>query len=294
VKVLVTGGAGFIGRFVVRRLHERDHEVVVVDKRDVEGVDVVGDLVDPVVRHRAVTEDLDAVVHLAAETSVLGSMKMPALVHRTNVEATAGLLELARERGVGAFVLASTNAVVGPHDGAMDESASLTPLTPYGATKAAGEMLLSGYSGSFGLRTPCLRLGNVYGAGMVEKDSFVPRLMRAAASGGGVEVYGDGEQVRDLVYVADVANAFVMAAEEWPSGPVIVGSGASVNVLGMVDAARQATGAPIPVTHVDAKPGEMRAVVLDTTLATSRGWAPSTSLAEGMRNAWADFAPAVH
>ena len=154
-------------------------------------------------------------------------------------------------------------------------------------------MLLSGYSGSFGLRTPCLRLGNVYGSGMVEKDSFVPRLMRAAASGGGVEVYGDGLQIRDLVHVEDVAAAFVTAAEEWPSGPVIIGSGSSVTVLDMVDAARQATGAPIPVTHVDPKAGEVRAVVLDTTLATSRGWAPTTSLAEGMLNAWADFAPAV-
>jgi UDP-glucose 4-epimerase len=214
-------------------------------------------------------------------------------VHRTNVEATAGLLELAREKGVGAFVLASTNAAVGPHEGTMTEDAPLTPLTPYGATKAAGEMLLSGYSGSYGMRTPCLRLGNVYGAGMVAKDSFVPRMMRAAASGEGVEVYGDGLQIRDLVHVVDVARAFTLAAESWPSGPVIVGSGSSVDVLGMLDAARQATGARIPATHVDAKPGEMRAVVLDTSLAHSRGWEPLTSLADGMRDAWADFAPAV-
>jgi UDP-glucose 4-epimerase len=143
------------------------------------------------------------------------------------------------------------------------------------------------------MRTPCLRLGNVYGAGMVAKDSFVPRLMRAAASGGGVEVYGDGEQVRDLVFVDDVATAFAMAAEDWASGPVIVGSGGSVNVLAMVEAARQATGAAIPVTHVDPKVGEMRAVLLDNALARSRGWEPTTPLAEGMLHAWADFAPAA-
>jgi UDP-glucose 4-epimerase len=189
------------------------------------------------------------------------------------------------------FVLASTNAVVGHHEGTMTEAAVLGPLTPYGATKAAAEMLVSGYAGAYGLRTPRLRLGNVYGPGMVEKDSLVPRLMRAAAQDEGIEIYGDGLQCRDLVHVADVARAFVMAADGWPSGPVIVGSGISVTVLDVVEAAREATGCAIPASHLDAKPGEMRAVVLDTSLARSRGWLPTESLVEGLRDAWADFAP---
>jgi UDP-glucose 4-epimerase len=128
---------------------------------------------------------------------------------------------------------------------------------------------------------------------MHHKDSFVPRLMRAAADGEGVSVYGDGLQRRDLVHVADVARAFAGAVVDWPSGPVIIGSGTSVTVLDLIAAAREATGCPIPATHVAAKPGEMPAVVVDTAAARGRGFEQRTSLVEGLRTAWADFAPSV-
>jgi UDP-glucose 4-epimerase len=291
--VLVTGGSGFVGRHVVRTLIADGHRVVVADRQEHPDVPtVVGDLSDPGVRDRAVTDEVEAVVHLAAETSVLGSVQRPAAVHRVNVEATAALLELARERGVEAFVLASTNAVVGAYDGTFTEEVPLRPLTPYGATKAAGEMLVSGYAGAYGLRAPVLRLTNVYGPGMKDKDSFVPRMLRAAGRDGGVQVYGDGLQRRDLVHVDDVARAFALAVAGWPSGPTIVGSGTSVTVLDLLEAARAATGRAIPAEHVPAKEGEMPAVVVDVSRARSLGWAPTVSLAEGMATAWADLVPA--
>ena len=290
-RVLVTGGSGFIGRHVVRELCARGHEVRVADRlAHPDGVEtIVGELNDPKVVARAVSRGTDALVHLAAETSVLGSVRRPALVHDTNVTVTASLLEAAREQGVGRFVLASTNAVVGEHEGALTEDVPLRPLTPYGATKAAGEMLASGYAGSYALVAPALRFTNVYGPGMLAKDSFVARLMRAAADGSVIQVYGDGLQRRDLVHVSDVVRSVLLALEEWPSGPVIVGSGVSHTVLDMVEAARAATGAPIPVEHVDPKPGEMRAVEVDTALARSRGFAPQIALEEGMAGVWPDF-----
>lgn len=296
LRVLVTGGSGFIGRHVVAALRADGHAVTVVDRMpfDDPGVhEVTGELEDSALRHQAVAAGTDAVVHLAAETSVLGSVHRPAHVHRVNVDVTAALLELCRERDVPAFVLASTNAVVGSFDGTMTEQVPLAPLTPYGATKAAAEMLLSGYAGAYGMRTPSLRLTNVYGSGMHHKDSFVPRLMRAAAESGGVQVYGDGTQRRDLVHVGDVARAFASAVVAWPSGPVIVGSGSSRTVLELVDAAREATGRPIGTEHVPAKPGEMPAVVVDVSRAAARGWRPEVSLVDGLRSAWADFAPSV-
>lgn len=293
LRVLVTGGSGFIGRHVVARLCRAGHLVTVADlDRFPDGSvpTVVGDLCDPWVRQDAVTPGVGAIVHLAAATSVLGSIERPAEVHRTNVEMTAGLLELARQRGVDTFVLASTNAVVGDvGQSTITEDLPLAPLTPYGGTKAAAEMLLSGYAGAFGLRTPVLRLTNVYGPGMAHKDSFVPRLLRAAAGGGGVEVYGDGEQRRDLVHVGDAARAMVLAVLGWPSGPVIVGGSRSYTVNEIARAVRDATGRPIATQRVAPKPGEMPAVVVDIARARSRGYEPSISLVDGIRSAWADF-----
>ena len=214
-RVLVTGGSGFIGRRLVRALLESGAEVTVADLLEPTepGVHaVVGDLRDESVAARAVSPGTDTIFHLAAVTSVLRSLEDPAGTYQTNVQATATLLELARTRGVGSFILASTNAVVGDVGrNVITEQAALRPLTPYGATKAAGEMLVSCYTAAYGIAGCALRFSNVYGPGMQHKDSFVPRLMRAARDGHGVQVYGDGTQIRDLIHVDDIVSALLLA-----------------------------------------------------------------------------------
>ncbi|HET9117580.1 MAG TPA: NAD-dependent epimerase/dehydratase family protein, partial [Pseudonocardiaceae bacterium] len=261
-RVLITGGAGFVGRAAVAAFACRGTPVTVLDRDahpDPMVHSLVGELTDP----RVITEalgggDVAGVVHLAAITSVLRSIEHPVATYQTNVTVTQNLLESCRQAGIERFIMASTNAVVGDVGYAtMDEAAQLRPLTPYGATKAAGEMLLRGYAGAYGMATCALRFTNIYGPGMQHKDSFVPRMMRAALAGRGVQIYGDGLQRRDFVHVDDAIAAVLAAWDRRFTGTAIIGSGASVTVLELLDAVRAVTGCPLPAEHVAAKSGEM-------------------------------------
>lgn len=296
-RVLVTGGSGFIGRHVVAQLSRDGARVRVVDLRPHPdpSVDLVqGDIEDPAVLERAFADGADAVVHLAAVGSVLRSLHHPRLTCATNVAGTQEVLEAARSAGARALAFASSNAVIGPMEGpVIDEAATLRPLTPYGATKAAAEMLMSAYTSTYGLRCASLRLTNVYGPGMQEKDSIVARLMRAIRLGQTFEIYGDGRQVRDYVHVADVVSAIKLALtnSEW-EGPMVIGTGLAVSVLEVVEEVRRVSGAEFDVRHVPAKPGEMRAVIVDPSRARTAGWSPRYDFSEGLRGVWEEWAAA--
>ncbi|MFF5992622.1 NAD-dependent epimerase/dehydratase family protein [Prauserella flavalba] len=294
--VVVTGGSGFIGRALVAAFRQRGARVTVVDREpgtvEDEGVThIQGDLADPAIRERAILPGTDGIVHLAAITSVLKSREMPAKTYSENVAITHELLELARMHGVPKFILASTNAVVGDvGTNTITEDLALAPLTPYGATKAACEMLMSGYAGAYGMTTCALRFTNVYGPGMSHKDSFVPRLMRAALTDSGVKVYGTGEQRRDLVFLDDVVRGILLAFDSGHVGRAIVGAGRSVSVLDLIETVREVTGCPIPVEHIPAPGGEMPAVVVDISRsADTIGYAPAYDLKAGLAATWQYF-----
>jgi UDP-glucose 4-epimerase len=293
-RVLVTGGSGFIGRHAVAALAEAGAHVRIVDLQahpDPEIEIVRGDIADPEVIETAFDGGFDGVVHLAAVTSVLRSVQRPELTYQTNVAGTHRVLEGARAAGVRALVFASTNAVAGPMlDPAITELSSLRPLTPYGATKAAGEMLMSAYTAVYGIRCTALRLTNVYGPGMQAKDSIVARLMRAIRLGTGFEVYGDGLQVRDYVHVADVVSAMLIALTNanW-SGPIVIGAGKSMSVLEVIDEVRSVSGAELPITHGPARPGEMPAVIVDPSRAHRAGWSPQFDFTTGVTGVWEEW-----
>ncbi|MGH2916967.1 MAG: NAD-dependent epimerase/dehydratase family protein [Solirubrobacteraceae bacterium] len=297
-RVLVTGGSGFIGRHVVAQLSAQGATVRVIDLKphpDPEIDVVIGDIADEAALARAFDGGFDAVVHLAAETSVLRSIERPEATFHTNLLGTNALLAAGRAAGVSSLAFASTNAVTGPMTAPrISEAAVLNPLTPYGSTKAAGEMLMSAYTASYGLRCACIRLTNVYGPGMQAKDSIVARLMRAIRLGTTFEIYGDGAQVRDYVHVHDVVAAFTLGLtdERW-AGPTVIGTGTSLSVLEVIDAVRRVSGAEVDVRHGPAKAGEMPAVIVDPSRAHAAGWRPRfPSLDDGLVGVWEEWSVA--
>jgi UDP-glucose 4-epimerase len=291
--ILVTGGAGFIGTAVARTLLERGTEVTVADIRpftDPRAHSVTGDLRHPETLDRAMARRVTTIIHLAAETSVLASMSRPVEVYETNVALTLSLLERCRAEGVARFVLASTNAVVGDAGNAViDEESPLRPLTPYGATKAAAEMLVSAYSGSYGLIGSAVRLTNVYGPGMQQKDSLVARLMRACRDRGSVSIYGDGNQVRDYLYIDDAVQGLLLPLEADLVGPLTIGSGTSISVNELHDVVQTVTGMDLVLPHVAPRPGEMPGVRVRTDRARELGFQPRASLRRGLAATWGSF-----
>jgi UDP-glucose 4-epimerase len=293
-RVLVTGGSGFIGRHVVAELTDAGARVRVIDLNPHPDPDVdvvIGDIADPEALSRALDGGADSIVHLAAVTSVLKSVQEPERTFQTNVVGTNAVLAAGRDAGVSSLAFASTNAVTGPMTAPkISEAAVLNPLTPYGSTKAAGEMLMSAYTASYGVRCACIRLTNVYGPGMQAKDSIVARLMRAIRLEQTFEIYGDGRQVRDYVHAADVTAAVALGLtdDSW-SGPIVIGSGRSLSVLEVIDAVHRATGAELDVRHGPARAGEMPAVIVDNGRARAAGWTPRFSFEEGLVGVWEEW-----
>ncbi|MDA8025138.1 MAG: NAD-dependent epimerase/dehydratase family protein [Actinomycetota bacterium] len=301
--ILVTGGSGFIGSAIATHLIGRGYRITNLDMvyKEIVGVDFI----ECDIRNRQILEELfpenvDGVIHMAAITSVLQSKKDPAGVFATNLDATSTLLELSRTSGVKTFHMASSNAAFGsilpprrvsnPNvDKTLNEDLPLNPLTPYGATKAAAEMLGAAYCDSYGITFGALRLTNVYGTNMGGKDSIVPRIMRSIINGSTIEVYGDGLQWRDYIYIDDVVSAFTLALEDEWTGPTIIGSGISYSVLDLIAAVERTTGEKIKVNHGDAKGGEMRGVRVDISLARSLGFQPQYSIEEGLAKVYRDF-----
>ncbi len=295
--VIITGGSGFIGSHMTTALRSWGVPVAIVDRNSPPLVDVNlfvrGAIEDESTWVRLNNEldfKVDTLFHLAARTSVLESIKDPADVFESNLVGFHNALEYCRRSGIDRVGFASTNAAVGNGtDGIITEEAPLLPLTPYGATKAAGEMLASAYGASYGIDVASVRLTNVYGPGMWRKDSIVPRLFRHAVGLSDFAIYGDGQQFRDFVYVKDVVDAFITLAGVRFSGPVSFGSGSSVTVNELVKLVGETTGIAIKPRRVPPKAGEMAGVEISLKLASSIGLRNEVELIDGLRMAWDNF-----
>jgi UDP-glucose 4-epimerase len=290
--VLLTGGCGFIGANLVPFFVRRGYRVRVLDDlssgqaRYVHGSDIeliVGDIRDRTVVERAV-RGCDGVIHLAAKTSVLESIRDPDTTFQVNVDATHYLLRIAAESGVRRFVFASSNAAVGDQELPIDELKVPHPNSPYGASKLAGEAYCSSYHSSTGLGTIALRFANAYGPFSGHKTSVVAKFIGRILDGRPITIYGDGKQTRDFIYVADVCDAIIRAIEIDAAGEVLqVATGVETSVLELVAELERVTGIEPRVEWAPQPPGEIRRSYASIDRARHvLGFEPRTSLRAGL------------
>jgi UDP-glucose 4-epimerase len=323
MRLLVTGGCGFIGVNVVERLLETGAQILVMDNqsagsferlRDVapavqvlapgslpaasqEGVRfIAGDVRDPVLTEQ-VTSGLDAIVHLAAHTEVVNSVHHPRHDMEVNVVGTLNLLEGARLHRVKRFIFASSAATLGEQTPPLDEKKPLKPLSPYGASKVAGEAYCSAYCGSFGIETVALRFSNVYGPRSFHKGSVIALFMKQLLHSKPLVIYGDGEQTRDFLYVRDLAEAICACVSPEVEGiggevfQIATGRETSVNqVAAIIKELASGSGLKAEVVHESARAGEIYRNYADIGKARQLlGYNPRTELVRGIKATWEWF-----
>jgi len=312
MRVLVTGGAGYIGSVIVARLVSGGHAVTALDdlsrghaRAVAPGARfVVGDVRDEaLVRDLLRAEGCEAVIHMAALAEVAESVARPELYHDVNVGGTEALLVALRAAGVTRLVFSSTAAVYGAPDAVpIAETAALRPENPYGATKLAAERLLAAAATRDGLAFLALRYFNACGAdGPCGEDHdpeshLVPLALRAARDGGELQVYGhdyptpDGTCVRDYVHVVDLAEAHIAALERLPpgGGACNLGTGDGASVLEVLGTVETVTGGALRRRLVSRRPGDPPALVASNDLAARLlGWRPRRTLRDSVADAWA-------
>jgi UDP-glucose 4-epimerase len=315
VRLLVTGGAGYIGSVVARRLLEGGHAVTLIDDlstghREAAGACelIVGDFGDArLVADLLVAKKIEAVVHLAASSLVGESIENPSRYYRNNLVRSLTLLDVMLERDVRRVVFSSTAAVYGePIAIPMDEGHPTRPTSPYGETKLAVETALRWYHAAHGLTFVSLRYFNAAGAtpdGTLgeahdPETHLVPNVLRAALASEPVPVFGtnyqtpDGTAVRDYIHILDLADAHIRALEllERDGGGSVfnLGNGSGFSVLQVVEAARRVTGRSIPVRKAPRRPGDPETLVASSSRARQDlGWKPQfPDLESILETAW--------
>jgi UDP-glucose 4-epimerase len=296
VRAVVTGGAGFIGSHVVDALLARWDEVHVLDdfsrgKREnvPEGVHVheadirsdagrVFDEVEP-----------EVCFHLAAQADVRVSVERPDFDADVNIVGTLHVLEAAREHGTKVVFSSTGGAIYGECEGPAREDHPRAPLAPYGVSKLAGEEYIAAYNRLYGAAHVSLRFGNVYGPRQDPKGEagVVAIFMNRLREGEAPQIFGDGTQTRDYVYVGDVVAA-TLAAAEHAGGVLNVGTGVETSVLELYGRIQRVAGVEREPEFGEARPGELQRSVLDSSLAKRElGWQPQHSLDEGLAATWA-------
>jgi len=312
---LITGGCGFIGRNLILYLKENDPNInirildnlSIGSKKDLssvtdyferelslikdhpQGVElVIGDIRDFNVCLKA-CGGVSTIVHLAANTGVAPSVEEPRQDMEANVIGTFNMLEAARQHGVKKYIFASSGAPIGECDSPIYEDLAPHPASPYGASKLAGEGYCSAYFHAFGIETVALRFGNVYGPGSGHKNSVVAKFIRQAMRGETLEIYGDGKQTRDFVYIDDLIYAIRLAAKVDGIGgetfQIATNSETTVHELAysLISIFADSGFKGVEVCHMAPRPGDVRRNFSETSKARQMlGWQAQVDLSTGL------------
>lgn len=310
--ILITGGCGFIGTSLLTRLLELDQNVTIriLDNfttgtpEDLSSVChfveqapqdeilkgkvslIHGDIRDQETAVK-ISKHADVIVHLAANTGVGPSVEDPRLDMDCNVVGTFNMLEAARINKVQKFIFASSGAPAGEVEPPIHEELPPHPVSPYGASKLAGEGYCSAYSKTFGVDTICLRFGNVYGPRSKKKSSVVAKFIRQALAGEECTIYGDGNQTRDFIYIDDLVQAVILSIESNIGGETFqIATGSEHSVLEIVTIIKKALvkkNIQMRISHDSPRLGDVKRNFSDTTKArTILAWHAQMSIESGI------------
>lgn len=293
-KILVTGGAGFIGSNTVKELLLKGFEVTIIDNLSTGHKSFVnpkakfikGDLSDQQLLKEAVKEQ-DAVIHFAGSSIVQESIRNPKAYIENNIINGANLLEAMRANDINKIIFSSSAAVYGnPVRVPILETDSQNPITPYGASKSAFEKLLSCYSECYGLKFAALRYFNAYGPGEMHNPEThaIPNFVKNTLEKKPVQIFGDGTQTRDFIFTQDLANAHIQALALQKNYFLNIGSGTGCTVHELVMKIFRVIGTKTEMQYQKPRKGDSLKLVADITKAKEvMDWKPLVKLEEGLR-----------
>ncbi|PIU55354.1 MAG: GDP-mannose 4,6-dehydratase [Chloroflexi bacterium CG07_land_8_20_14_0_80_51_10] len=305
-KVVVTGGAGFIGSHLAEELRERGHSVIIIDnlstgrKENIaslinstnsitpqtQGVEFIQGSTTNLTLLQEIFKDVQYVFHQAAIASVPQSLEDPLTSNQANLTGTLNVLLAARDNGAKKVIYASSCAVYGDSPVSPKREDMLpAPLSPYAVAKLAGEYYCQVFQEVYGLPTACLRYFNVFGPRQDPDSQYaavIPKFISRVSEGNSPVVFGDGEQTRDFVFVRDVVEANILIAEGDATGVFNIGRGESVSINQLAELIIGLVGNSVEPIHEEPRPGDIRHSLADISKAKSFGYEPKYSLEEGL------------
>ena len=300
MKILITGGCGFIGTNLIDYISKKKgYKIRVIDNESLGNRSNISKF-DVEFQHGDITfiEDLrnslvgiDIVVHLAANTRVVDSIEKPLKNFNINVVSTLNLLMCMQDAGVQTIINASTGgAILGEVTPPVHEDMVPSPCSPYGASKLAVEGYLSAFSKSYKINTCSLRFSNVYGPNSWHKESVVAYFMKKIMQDEPIEIYGDGEQTRDYVYVEDLCRGIVQAIESRQNGVYQLGTGIPTSINQLITYISDVAGKKPKIIYKPHRQGEILHTYCDITKARKTfGYNPRIQLKDGIAETWKWF-----